>query len=1169
MNDDRFNFDDEMPDWLQDDQPENTDPVAPSEWDIPDDVSANPPSPTAPQSLGVTGELPWRQDASDPTAPSGNRSGIDGINWDDLDADDDNADMFADASDDSESLDWLTDDSFESSVTPEASAPSSDDVPDWLSEPADFDTDTDSSDTGFDTAFESSADDSSDWLSDSSDFETADVTTATSEPSTETFDLDDFDAMFDEASQPQSEASVDDDDDVDLLDLLFDDDFPDSDNSSPDESVPSGTIRRLSDAAPPAEEQSQLRRLSDAPAPSQPAAPQAPEEPRRIRKLSEAGKPVSDGELTFDEWERQQSQQQFEEENAEELAIEAEVPDWFQDNVKMGDAADEIASLLIPEEDLPDVAPTEEGTGGLGGNYVPEWFLGLEEQNLDEAPDWVRDAAGSTEDVLTNLVDTSAFAPPEPEPEPPAPTTPQFTPEGDVPDWFAGVDAGLGLGATTGDDEDWMSSFATPPAPEQPTVSTDFDLPDLTSAVPQAVEDDESDWMADMSAVEAAPMSIEDADDDDLSSLFDDDFGDEPDLMPLQTSNEDEPDWMSDLGLPSTDASPPPQIPVASTSDVDVDSPSWLQDYETPAASDDSPDLFADQNLDSDMEWLQDVDSVDFSDAFAADTDKDPFDQLQATSAPTTQDIIASADVSNLDDLFGMTDPASSLVPSGMGATDDDLFSSTDDIDDLFDGVDESLFETFADSSTTSSIPASDTLAEDDDVVAYEGEGPGWVDKLRPDMQVKLNIGGLNVDFDQQGVNQLPESLQSLRDQTRDVVQNIPKEIDEAPATQGPLAGISGGLSISPVAAAAPSELELTTQTTIPGHQAKQIDILEEALAIAQEAEIFHDEPDFVDLESAAPAPTPKQARKKQRAKRKFDRFIISFILFVAIVAPFATEALHIAEEPNTTALAAEQQLVISAVTDLEPGDYVLLAFEYGPTAAGELNALSEAVLRDILSQRAIPIIISTNPLGALNGRSVLEKLAADEDLLNALERDENLVAGEDYFALRYISGGAVAIRNLSHSESLSAFVFSNDNTGEETNLDFGRVDAEDFALTFVIGESIDDVRNWAEQFDVPDLPKFVLLTAATEPLVRAYVNPNGTSAFWGYLAGYRDTYRYNELRNQRTLSAFEAPDDIDIPDPDISQWHSMAVGALVAGLLVIIGMVFNTLRNTRRRRRA
>jgi hypothetical protein len=1203
MNDDRFNFDDDMPDWLQDDddhlqddsdQPQQAaDSVPLADWDISDLPEDSSSSSSTPPSLGVTGELPWRQEASDPTAPSSSRSSIDELDWDGLDSSDDDGDQFATNAVPETSLDWLTDDRVDSATFSAAETEGASEVPDWLSGPDDFGSFDEPSDAEFDAPIEASTGNVPDWLDGSTDFNNYDVVGASeSMPESDygaggELDLDDFDSMFDETPQaqteiperddsadwlfdePVAETQAADDEDVDLLDFLFDDDFPEGDDEAAADSEPSGVIRRLSDAAPPPEPEQPppLRRLSDVPAQQQPPPP---EEPRRIRKLSEAGKPVDSGELTFEEWERQQSQAQFEEEHAEELAIDAEVPDWFQDNVKIGDAADEIASLLIPEEDLPDAPPqSEEGTGGPGGDYVPEWFMGLEEQNLDEAPDWVRDAASGT-DALANLVDSSAFAPPEPE-APVVPEAPAVEMEGDVPDWFAGVDAGLGLGDTAGDDADWMASFSTPPADAQPSSMADFDLPDL-SASPESASVDESDWMADMNLPDAAPVAVEAADDAELGSLFDDDFdmdfGDEPDLVSLESSASDQPDWMADISRPATDSSPPPQIPVSSTPEIDADSPSWLQGYEAPANAAEEEDLFADQQIDSGMEWLDDVASVDFSDAFAAGIDDDPFEQLQGTKKPTTDELISSVDVSNLDDLLGMTGAESSLVPARAGADSDDFFSSTDGMDDLFDGVDESLFESFSESAPpAASMATSDAPADEGDMV-YEAEGPDWVHELRPDLQVKLNVGGLNVEFDQQGVNQLPESLQNLRDQARSVVQNAPKESDEALYAQGPLAGITGGLSISPVTTVVQSELELTTQTTIPGYQAQQIDVLEQALAIAYEAETVLDEPDFDDLEDEAPAPKAARTVKKQRVKRKLDRFFISIILLAAMIGPFATEALHIAEEPDTTAMAAEQQVVISGVAALEPGDYVLLAFEYGPTAAGELNPLAEAVLRDIFSQRAIPIIISTNPLGALNGRGVLEKLAADEDLLNVLERDDSLVAGEDYYALRYISGGAVAIRSLSHSETLSAFVFSTDNTGEETGLDFGRLDAEDFALTFVIGESIEDVRNWAEQFDVPDLLKFTLVTASTEPLVRAYVDADGTSAFWGYLAGYRDTYRYNRLRNQRTLPDFEAPDDIDIPDPDISQWHSMAVGALVAGLLIILGMVFNTLRNTRRRRR-
>jgi hypothetical protein len=293
---------------------------------------------------------------------------------------------------------------------------------------------------------------------------------------------------------------------------------------------------------------------------------------------------------------------------------------------------------------------------------------------------------------------------------------------------------------------------------------------------------------------------------------------------------------------------------------------------------------------------------------------------------------------------------------------------------------------------------------------------------------------------------------------------------------------------------------------------------------------------------------------------------LISLVLLGALIGPFASEALHIADSPDESSFNRQQQALPAAVEALQPGQYVLVAFDYGPTTAGELNDLADAVLRDILRQRATPIILSTNPLGGINARRVMDKLARDEALLDALERDRPLRSREHYFALRYLPGGPVGIRALARNETLSATLFATDSLGKKTDLDFGEIDAADFAFVLVIGERVDDIRNWAEQFEVAGLPKYVLMTAAAEPLATAYVGSRD-AAYQGYLAGYRDTYRYNRLRNGEMLTAFEPPDNLDIPDPDVSQWHSMALGALVAGVLVILGVVFNLARSLRRRR--
>jgi hypothetical protein len=401
----------------------------------------------------------------------------------------------------------------------------------------------------------------------------------------------------------------------------------------------------------------------------------------------------------------------------------------------------------------------------------------------------------------------------------------------------------------------------------------------------------------------------------------------------------------------------------------------------------------------------------------------------------------------------------------------------------------------------------------------------------------------------------MPEALRALRERSAALSAiSQTEQAEEASPSSGPLAGIVGGLGVTEIAEDLESEFQVGAALQVTDSQGRQIEFLESALsAVRREAEARREGEVVI----------PEAVKVRTRARPKLDRFVISLILLALLIAPFITDGLHLDtfKAPGESRLLSDQQAIHEAVDTLETGDYVLVSFDYGPTAARELNPLADAVIRDIIKQGGIPLLTGISPLGVLNARTVITDISEDETLLSALNRQAPLQAREDYFALNYIPGEAVGIRSLTRNEIAGESLFEFDQEGEETGLDIGELHDDDVAFVIVIGETLDDARRWAEQLDDDDIQKYLLTTASAEPLVQVYVDDD--LAYQGYLAGYRDTYNYNLARNPEALTA-DPESDFDLPDSSLGRWYSLTTGILAVLGFMVLGLIVNLVRRRR-----
>jgi hypothetical protein len=813
--------------------------------------------------------------------------------------------------------------------------------------------------------------------------------------------------------------------------------------------------------------------------------------------------------------------------------------DWMRD-FSVEDALDPDPD---PTAENSPTLPTAPDLSWLGDAAMPQ---AAEPLSAAEPADWLRrdfsvegdlEAAAPTDADWLSQIDlpsgeeslTAVAAEPEP--------------ASDLPDWLS---SGKLPDAEPADTmPDWLDSQ---PILERPTPSPSG-VPDLSAA-------DMSDWLS----ADSAP---------DLSAEL-------ADLAAELPSASEVPDWLQTGYLePRTDSAPPPAPAPDLSAEAEI--PAWMRDLApappTPSALTGSSDTAT-----SGMDWL---DQYDFEASTAASTAPELADiPKPSRAAPRSADLEAALEGElDIDALLAETD-----VPI---ATDPDLLPVAPiNLDEEFD------FDTLPDLPPPSEVPLRDLFA--DDVLAADvladlppptpaaapvkpsvpsapsapvkatteaaavSELPEWVAEMRPDSSPTLVIGDQQVTLEERPLSALPEAMLALRERLK----QLPSAPAPAESKDSQLSNIAEALqppslSITP-APLAPSGA-LATAAQLAGVQTLR------KIAAAQESILKRR------METEASAPPSLRLR----ARFKLDRLLLTLLLVAAVVLPFFTDLGALVPPPRHADLDAAGQArfaaVSRAVSSVLDGSLVLVAFEYTPTAAGELDDLARVLLRDLLQRGARPVILSTNPSGALHAYHVLHQLSLDPAEMQLLGRSSPLVPRRDYVVLGYLPGGVSGVRALANALYDGSFqqqvIFESDLEGLPSGISAQNIPILHANPVFVLAQSQDDVQIWAEQFHAPasapantPLRMVIAAASAATAAVQTYAAAD-PQRILGTLIGLRDALIYRDWRAQYA--------DAESQRTAERRWQSVGFTALIAALAILFGAAFGMIRILAQRRRA
>lgn len=518
--------------------------------------------------------------------------------------------------------------------------------------------------------------------------------------------------------------------------------------------------------------------------------------------------------------------------------------------------------------------------------------------------------------------------------------------------------------------------------------------------------------------------------------------------------------------------------------------PDWLSEFEQPRISEDplaglelpvsSRDVGEKPSGGDEVSFEALVESL-------SDAPSDPHRELdELLAAMRTEHELGDGHITSYEDLFD----SNLFDKSSIAELDDevDIPRASGSLDDLFAS---GLFDTSEIAALDDSLPArADLSAIFDDQPDMIGDIPfpqpdavvsdaGLQDWLRG-AQASAGTSSLAAALRAQQDRPLAELDERLLALREDVLSVQPPDETAEGLIAEILPGVPEALAPAPLPSARP---ELTTSLNVTEAHLAQAALLA-ALASEQAS--------------------PTAARERSTVRVPLVRLLVLALLAAAVILPLTTNV-DLAPPPLAAFTGAREAAYVDTLNQLEHGDLVLVAIEYDATHAYELDALALATFNHLRLRGAHPVIISTNSVGILRTKQLLEQVFPDG-------------ANREYFLTRLIASGVVGLRDLANNATL----LNLDANGAPNGLQISRLD--DFAVGVLISSSVEVNRLYVEQV-IPQMPRPFLLAstfAALPPSIAYYT----AGRFDGVLAGYRDTVIYEAVLN----AAVQPPADSALP---------------------------------------
>lgn len=260
----------------------------------------------------------------------------------------------------------------------------------------------------------------------------------------------------------------------------------------------------------------------------------------------------------------------------------------------------------------------------------------------------------------------------------------------------------------------------------------------------------------------------------------------------------------------------------------------------------------------------------------------------------------------------------------------------------------------------------------------------------------------------------------------------------------------------------------------------------------------------------------PELEKKHPDIGRRVERWVVTVVLLVSVVgmllAPVFGNEIPRLTQPVAASGAAK---LYEIVNGLDAGDNVLVAFDYGPPEADELDAVTEPVIEHLIDSGGHLSIVSTRPDAPPVAAALMNKVTD---------------AKEQYTLLGYRPGGGIAVSHL-----LAA-------TDQRPK------------LLVILTSRPGPLLRWVEQVHArygDQIQVAAVTSALLEPVTSPYLDANAEQ-LGAAIHGFREAASYEALQGR--------------PGEATRQLDTLAVGHVTIVTLMVVGAAIYGIGGTRRK---